>query len=308
MLRFARRAYQGAFSTGPGYEPHPRGRLVDESGTSGYYIDYRTKIRTRERHPDGRLLPAETAQLALGWHEEVAHGNAAAERSFLTICEELRTSAVRVPGGIAWPHTTSVLKYPLPVPWYSGMAQAQIASAFVRAWKRTSDARYAGLALQAVGPLLHEPSFAGLVTSTPGGPVIEECGPMQPPSRILNGWIFGLWGVRDVALALGDPRCARLAADTTECLASSLHLYDCGWWTRYSLFPHVLRDLAKPFYHRLHVVQMEVMHDLTRNAAFALAAERWRSYDTRPATVRAIASKVPFAATKRLRFRARGSG
>ncbi len=308
MTPFVRRAYQGAFSRGPGYEPHPRGGLVDESGAAGYYVDYRAKIRTREAYPDAPLLPAETAQLGLGWHERHLLGDASATEPFLSICEELRSAAVPVTGGIAWPHTVPVAKYPLPRPWFSGMAQGQIASVFVRAWHVTREERFADLALGAVGPLLDQPAFAGLAIHTDHGPVIEECGPMKPSSHVLNGWIFGLWGLRDVSLALDDPRCRRLAAETTDCLAASLSLYDTGWWTRYSLFPHVFPDLAKPFYHRLHVVQMEIMRDLTGKDAFARAATRWRSYDTFRATVAAVASKLPFAATKRLNVRARTSG
>jgi heparosan-N-sulfate-glucuronate 5-epimerase len=307
LTRFVRRAYQGAFSRGPGYEPHPRGGLVDESGTGGYYVDYRAKIQTRECHPDAPLLPAETAQLGLGWHERYLLGDPTATEPFLSVCEELRSAAVRVTGGIAWPYTVRVPKYPLPRPWFSGMAQGQIASLFVRAWKMTGEESFAHLALQAVGPLLDQPAFAGLVTRTYDGPAIEECGPMKPASHVLNGWIFGLWGLRDVSLALDDPRCRRLAAETTECLAASLSLYDTGWWTRYSLFPHVVTDLAKPFYHRLHVVQIEVMRDLSGEQAFARAATRWRSYDTRRAAAAAVASKVPFAATKRLAVCARPS-
>jgi heparosan-N-sulfate-glucuronate 5-epimerase len=281
--------------------------MVDASELGGYYIDYRAKVHTHLRYPGQGLPPAPLAQLALGWHERGLYGDQDAESAFLGVCEELASSAVPVDAGLVWPYEVPVVKYPLARPWYSGMAQGQIASAFVRAWQRTGDDRYAEWALKAVEPLL-EPSFAELVTRTPRGPVIQECGPMQPRAHILNGWIFGLWGARDVSVALGDARMGRLAAETTVALAASVALYDTGWWTRYSLYPHVLPDLAKPFYHRLHVVQMEVMRDLTGAAEFASAAARWKSYDTSLAAMRAIASKVPFVLTKRVRARARRSG
>ena len=298
-----RRAYEGALSRGPGYEPHPRGTRLDESG---YYVDYRAKVDARLTYPELPLQPAAVAQLALGWHERALHGDPTAESAFLAVCEDLASSAVSVDSGLLWPYTVAVAKYPLAAPWYSGMAQGQIASAFVRAWRRTRDDQFAELALNAVGPLL-ERSSAELVSRTPRGPVIEECGPMRPPAHILNGWIFGLWGVRDVSVALGAARAERLATESTDALAASAALYDTGWWTRYSLYPHVLPDLAKPFYHRLHVVQMEVMRDLTGAAEFASAAIRWDSYDTSFAATRAIGSKVPFVLTKRIRGRAHRS-
>ena len=283
-----------------------RGTRIDGTGTSGYYIDYRPKVATRERYADHPLSPTGAAQLALGWHEWIMLGDDMAEVGFLAACEHLRLSAIEVEEGLVWPYHVTVAKYPLPLPWYSGMAQGQIASAFVRAWKRTANDSFADLALRAVRPLLG--GFGGLVTQTPRGPVIEECGPMEPASHILNGWIFGLWGVRDVSLALADDRCARLAAETTECLAESISLYDTGWWTRYSLYPHRVPDLAKPFYHRLHVVQTEIMHDLTGEEAFARSTARWKSYDVGIGSIRAVASKVPFRATTRLGVDTRTSG
>jgi D-glucuronyl C5-epimerase C-terminus len=306
LIRFLRHAYRGALSRGPGYEPHLRGTRVDGSGTAGYEIDYRPKLETKLQYADRPLSPAGAAQLALGWHEWIVLGDETAEVGFLEVCEELRATAVAVEAGLVWPYDVTVAKYPLPLPWYSGMAQGQIASVFVRAWKRTGDDTFADLALKAVGPLLD--GYCRLVTQTSRGPVIEECGPMEPPAHILNGWIFGLWGVRDVALALGDSGAARLAAQSTEALAASVRLYDTNWWTRYSLFPHALPDLAKPFYHRLHVVQMETMHDVSGAEEFASAAERWKAYDTTRATVWAVASKAPFAATTQIRLRARESG
>jgi hypothetical protein len=36
--------------------------------------------------------------------------------------------------------------------------------------------------------------------------------------------------------------------------------------------------LASPFYHRLHIVQLRVMHRLTGSEVFARFADRWEQY------------------------------
>ena len=36
--------------------------------------------------------------------------------------------------------------------------------------------------------------------------------------------------------------------------------------------------IASPFYHRLHITQLRVMHRITAEAAFAQYADRWESY------------------------------
>ena len=56
--------------------------------------------------------------------------------------------------------------------------------------------------------------------------------------------------------------------------------------------PLVAPDLAKPFYHRLHVRQVAVMHRLTSDDRFAEAERSWRAYDRRRNAVRAVAGQA----------------
>ena len=294
-----RRAYRGALSKGYGYEEHGRGQNARPGEIAGYFIDYRPKIPSREANPHETLYPADLAQLALGWWERLVLGEHGAGDAFLELCGELERTAEATDGTLLWPYRIHLPKYDLPVPWYSGMAQGQIASVFVRAWSHTREDRYGDLALRSVEPLL-QPGRERLVTMTADGPVLEESGPCAPPSQILNGWVFALWGVRDVSVALTDVRAARLADDTTACLAQTLPRYDVGWWSKYSLYPHPLPDLAKPFYHRLHVTQLEILHETTGLAEFGRWADRWRSYDRRAAAIASVGSKIPFLVTNGL--------
>jgi hypothetical protein len=165
------------------------------------------------------------------------------------------------------------------------MAQGQIASVFVRAAIR--DEQAAETALRALQPLLDraEP----FVVETNSGPVLEEA-PTSPPSLVLNGWIYALWGVFDVAVGLGSEEAAILFDESIESLRAALDQYDTGWWSRYSLWANG-RDLAKPFYHRVHVVQLEALHALTGLDEFGAVAARWKGYDTRAAAVRAVLAK-----------------
>jgi heparosan-N-sulfate-glucuronate 5-epimerase len=135
-----------------------------------------------------------------------------------------------------------------------------------------------------------------VVADTEYGPALEEA-PSHPMSLILNGWIYALWGLRDVAVGLRHREADEMLGASSECLLRMLPHYDTGWWTRYSLYPHLLPDLAKPFYHRLHVWQAEVMHRLTGNEGFGAAAARWRRYDRAASRVRLIAQKAAFVAS-----------
>jgi hypothetical protein len=81
-----------------------------------------------------------------------------------------------------------------------------------------------------------------------------------------------------------------------ETLARVLDAYDVGWWTRYSLYPHALADLAKPIYQRLHVDLVDVLHEQTGMAEFGTVAAKWRRYDRLAARWAAVAHKAAFVA------------
>jgi hypothetical protein len=183
----------------------------------------------------------------------------------------------------------------------------------VRAHLATGEERYADFARRAVRPLLcGRPS--DLVSQTPHGPILEEA-PGTPASHILNGWITGLWGLWDVHLGLGEARAGVAFRAGVECLRAYLPAYDTGWWSRYSLYPHALEDLAKPIYHRYHVDQLNVLHRLTRHDDLKAVAVRWASYDHFPMREIALVQKAAFAAAESRRrrrwqadFEARRSG
>jgi heparosan-N-sulfate-glucuronate 5-epimerase len=296
LTTFARRSFQSALSIGPGYEPQPAGAFVDIHNVRGYFIDFRAKTTSpTASHPEA-LVPAGLAQLALGWWDRSLAGDAGAMEPFLRVCRLLAASGVERQNELLWPYDMALPKYHLAPPWYSALAQAQAASVFVRAHLASGDDRFAELARQSIAPVLPG-SPSGLLASTLDGPAPEEA-PSDPPSLILNGWIYALWGLWDVAIGLGDGRSRQLLDESVECLRRTLHRYDVGWWSCYSLYPHRLADLAKPFYHRLHVDQLEVLHRLTGVAEFGDAARRFATYDTRSHRMRAVAQKVLFVATR----------
>src|SRR5262249_16228449 len=107
-----------------------------------------------------------------------------------------------------------------------------------------------------------------------------------------------LWGLWDVAVGLDDGPARAMYEASLACLRRKLDEYDVGWWTRYSLYPHRLADLAKPFYHRLHIDQVEVLFRLTGFEEFQAAGRRWRAYDTPLHRLASISQKALFVATR----------
>lgn len=285
------RALNAALSRGPGYEPTPIGRAFDDGSVHGYYIDFTAKT-TSPVAGDADLLPAiQLIQLALGWWERHVAGDGAALGRFLELCAEVERRGVRHGESLRWPVNVAVPKYGLAPGWFSALAQGQAASVFIRAQLATGEDRYGELALRAVAPFLADSELSG------GGAILEEA-PSEPPSHILNGWMSALWGLWDVALGLDHaPARDRFGASLAS-LRAMLPRYDTGWWTLYSLYPHPVKDLAKPIYHRFHVTQLEVYERLTGFDDIRATRARWAAYDRPAPRVRAIAQKAAFAAAE----------
>jgi hypothetical protein len=199
----------------------------------------------------------------------------------------------------AMPHT-----FRLEPPWYCALAQGEAASLLVRAAHALDDLSLLDAAARAVEPLLDEGSE--LVSPTPEGPVLEEY-PTEPPAHVLNGWIFALWGLYDVAAQLGADGSesrrmvagrARTRFETSvSALAAHLPEYDVGFdWSRYDLMPRRIPNVASPFYHRLHVEQLRALARLApEHPILSETAERWLAALRRPhARGHALALKVLF--------------
>jgi heparosan-N-sulfate-glucuronate 5-epimerase len=277
---------------------------------SGYYNDLRVELGTNDATEAQRRLRAivrdreranhvTVAQLALGAWQMRAEADPDAEAWLQVFAEGAAwlADALEDEGGLPYlfpmPHT-----YTIKPPWYSAMAQGQAASVFVRAVLSLGDDSYIEAAERAIMPLLVEDST--IVAHTPEGPVLQEY-PTQPPSHVLNGWMFALWGVYDVTM-LGEraaqtlPQADRAFREGTSALVRRIGLYDAGFgWSRYDLYPHRLVHVASPFYHRLHVALLNATADLTDEAALREKAAAWdAAADSAPRRVTAVARKAAF--------------
>lgn len=168
----------------------------------------------------------------------------------------------------------SVLK----APWYSGLAQGQGISLLLRAHRHTGEYYYLDAALRAFHALLKPVEEGGVAFVDSEGDLWFEEYIVNPPTHILNGFIWALWGVYDYFLVTREESARSLFARGTQTLLKNLPRYDLGFWSLYEQSGTRLRMLASPFYHRLHVVQLRVMHRLTGEHKFAEFADKWENY------------------------------
>jgi heparosan-N-sulfate-glucuronate 5-epimerase len=169
----------------------------------------------------------------------------------------------------------------LKAPWYSGLAQGQGISLLLRAGAQSGNGKY----LQAV-----ERAFVCLTLPISQGGVLFEDEEdnlwieeylVDPPTHILNGFMWALWGVYDLWLAQDDFSTRSIFDRGVKTLLSNLARYDTGYWSLYEQSGTCLKMLASPFYHRLHIVQLRVMTILTGDQRFSDFADRWQAYEQR---------------------------
>jgi heparosan-N-sulfate-glucuronate 5-epimerase len=184
---------------------------------------------------------------------------------------------------------------PLRAPWYSGLAQGQGVSLLLRAHTRSEDEKYRRAADKAFIALTRPIAQGGVIFEDDEKNLWIEEYLVDPPTHILNGFMWALWGVFDYWLACSDASAKVIfdrGAETTVC---NLARFDTGYWSLYEQSGTHLKMLASPFYHQLHIVQLRVMTWLTGDPRFVEVAERWESYAHRRSNrTRALVEKSVF--------------
>jgi heparosan-N-sulfate-glucuronate 5-epimerase len=166
----------------------------------------------------------------------------------------------------------------LKAPWYSGLAQGQAISLLVRAHAESGERKYLNCAALAFRSFLADIASGGVRFVDAEKNIWFEEYLVSPPTHILNGFIWAAWGVYDYFLATGSREAMGLFAAAVKTLDANLGRYDLGFWSRYELSGTLLPMIASPFYHRLHVTQLRVMHRITSERIFGQYAERWEGY------------------------------
>jgi heparosan-N-sulfate-glucuronate 5-epimerase len=184
---------------------------------------------------------------------------------------------------------------PLKAPWYSGLAQGQGISLLLRTQSRAGSEKYQRVVDQAFVALTRPIAEGGVLFEDEEKNLWIEEYLVNPPTHILNGFMWALWGVFDYWLASKDATAKQIFDRGVETLVHNLARFDTGYWSLYEQSGTRLKMLASPFYHQLHSVQLRVMSKLTGDARFAAVAERWEGYTHhRSNRTRALVEKSVF--------------
>jgi heparosan-N-sulfate-glucuronate 5-epimerase len=246
--------------------------------------------------------PIAIAQYGLGNYNLYRRtADPARRKKFLLIADWLRDHLEPNAHGLAvWHHHFNwEYRDTLKAPWYSALAQGQGISVLVRAWKESGEARYLEAAQRAMESFRKSVTEGGVAFTDDVGDLWFEEYIVSPPTHILNGFIWATWGVYDYFLATKEKFAQDLFARAVQTLLRNLDRFDLGFWSLYEQSGTRLPMVASNFYHRLHIVQLRIMHRLsgalTENDKFAEVADRWDLYtQSRTNRTRALVYKTAF--------------
>jgi heparosan-N-sulfate-glucuronate 5-epimerase len=277
----------------------PVGQHIEPGGVAGYYIDLRSKAETPRWPPEWFPFPGfhryiAVGQWGLGCFERFEAGEgkewlgAAVEASNHLVEQQQADGAWPEP--CDYPHTL-----PMRGPWLSGMAQGHCASLLVRTHRETGSPAFARAAQLGLRPLSRPTAIGGVEARLDGRPFPEEY-PTDPPSFVLNGAVYALWGLYDVWRGLDDAEAGETFEATVETLATNINRWDLGYWSRYDLYPHPgFVNVASGSYHTLHINQLRALNRIAPRSEFASAASRFERYSASGRNrARAFAHKALF--------------
>jgi heparosan-N-sulfate-glucuronate 5-epimerase len=209
------------------------------------------------------------------------------------LTRELKPNSHGVP--VWFHHFDFTYRQLLRAPWYSGLAQGNGLSLLVRAAQATGDSTFADSAHRAFQSFQRSVSEGGVVVEDDRGHTWIEEYLVDPPSHILNGFIWALWGVYDYARWTGHENAQSLWKACLRTLEARLDEFDTGWWSLYESPAGATPMLASRYYHTLHITQLRILHRLSGVEAFAARADRFEGQlQNRSYRLRALAGKALF--------------
>ena len=155
---------------------------------------------------------------------------------------------------------------------YGAMAQGEGASLLIRAYIHSGDNMYLLFARRALDFMVQSVTDGGTSTYLGEDVIFNEYTHLP---IVMNGWIFAWFGLYDYVLATNDTGKYKSILDrSSNTLIKYLPRFTTWYWSKYDLS----NKLASPFYHNLHIAQMQAMYQLTGRSEYNEFAIRWERY------------------------------
>ena len=154
---------------------------------------------------------------------------------------------------------------------YGAMCQGEGASLMLRAYKLFADETYFESAKKAIDFMLIDIKAGGTANYVDDGIMLME---FTNQAAVLNGWIFALFGLYDMTIVCDDEKYTKAYGMSLALLEQYVPVFDNGYWSLYDLD----KKLASPFYHNLHIAQMQALYMATGKEVFNTYLKKFEVY------------------------------
>lgn len=183
-------------------------------------------------------------------------------------------------------HTVKKGRGRTPEIWYSAYAQGLGMSVLTRAFIATGDSTYLFTAIAAAPPLAVRVEDGGVLMDRNGSYSFEEYPMGKHSPGVLNGHIYALLGLYDVANYTEDPLIDSLITIGEQFVRKNMDFYNADYWSYYcSLEDRKLSNhyhLCSPWYQNLHVVQFNALNAITGNLEYKEMADNFEEQFNSP--------------------------
>jgi hypothetical protein len=242
-------------------------KLFDEEGVP--LADYGGKI-------GAQYNPVTISQYALAlYHAFLGTGNVTLRAKFLIQANWLVAHAKDLGNFTVWQYKFDWAIYNMTDPWVSAMAQGEGVSVLTRAYTLTGNRTFLEAAEKAIGSFEVEKDDGGVRFTDYDGVWFEEYADSGDlDSKVLNGFVFALYGLYEYAFETNCSESYGLFWTGTNTLEANVQRYDVGYWSYYDLLGH----FAGGTYHEIHIEQLGTMYLLTGIEKFQFYSDKFRSY------------------------------
>ncbi len=178
-----------------------------------------------------------------------------------------------------WLTDSQVRKFGICKPWPSAMTQGLAISCLARAFSQFHSEEYLACAIRALEPFYKDVSHGG-ITSFYGDLVFYDEYPSPSKFHVLNGFIFSLWGLLDLARIANVDKADDLYRNGLNTLSEWLPRFDMDFWSLYCVSKGIRNPASVP-YHRLHIEQMDTMYCITGEEIYKEYRSLWQDYLSR---------------------------
>ncbi|MDA4120825.1 MAG: D-glucuronyl C5-epimerase family protein [Thaumarchaeota archaeon] len=184
-------------------------------------------------------------------------------------------------GAWQYKHDYSGPGYDCRSPWVSCMAQGQGISAMIRAYDLSPDDRKASVARKAARSFSVSVENGGVSEKDPHGCIIYKEYACRRSPTVLNGLVFGLFGLKEASDYFGDEDAGRSFSAGVDALKRHLGEFEVGVYPlfKWSRYDDRFIPLAALRYHKIHVRQLAQLYRMTGDEFFLRYAVKWKRYE-----------------------------